>query len=143
MLALTAWRENRGGGQPGMQSVINVICNRARSRGTSPYAETIRRLQFSSITAPGSPELGLYPQPNDVQWQQAIVLAASAAGGALQDITGGAVDYYAPHGLTPAQTLDAKIALPDGRSFAWPAAWVQSRYQFTAEIAGQLFFREV
>jgi hypothetical protein len=32
VLALTCWRENRGGGIPGMQSVANVIMNRAAKR---------------------------------------------------------------------------------------------------------------
>ena len=101
MLALTAWRENRGGGIPGMQSVINVVCNRAAHRRTDPYTECVRPMQFSSLTAKGDPELTLWPVDNDPQWLEAITLAGQAAAGTLEDITGGATSYYALTMTTP------------------------------------------
>ena len=93
--ALCAWRENRGGGTAGLQSVLNVLQNRAIHRGTSIYAEATRRLQFSSMTAPGDPNLIIYPADDDPQWAMALVLAGQMADGVLQDITGGATSYYA------------------------------------------------
>ena len=137
LLALTAWRENRGGGIAGMQSVINVICNRARRHGTTPYAECVRRLQFSSITAVGDPELILWPAQDDAQFAQAQQLVNEAASGVLQDITGGAVDYYAPHAIES----DKTITLPDGRTVPFPAHWNQAAVTFTTEVANQLFFK--
>ena len=95
LLALTAWRENRGGGYEGMQSVANVVLNRARKRGDSPYEECIRPWQFSSITAKGDPELVLWPTLNDPEWKIAQTIAQDAADGKLDDITGGATFYYA------------------------------------------------
>jgi hypothetical protein len=95
MLALTAWRENRGGGQSGMQSVINLICNRAKANGTTPYHECTRPWQFSSITAENDPELMLWPQQEDPQFSLAQTMAALAAADSLQDITGGATSCYA------------------------------------------------
>lgn len=120
MLALCAWRENRGGGQPGMQSVMNVILNRVNQRGTCAYIEIAKPWQFSSITAKGDPELGLYPSTADSQWQLAQDLASRAAAGQLGDITGGATFYYA---LT--------IAAP-----SWASQMTE-----TVVIAGQRFMK--
>lgn len=95
VLALTCWRENRGGGVPGMQSVANVIMNRAAKRRTDAYTECVRPMQFSSLTAKGDPELTLWPADNDPQWLEAIALAGQATAGTLEDITDGATSYYA------------------------------------------------
>lgn len=119
--ALTAWRENRGGGTPGMQSVLNVLCNRATHRGTSVYAEAVRKWQFSSMTAPGDPNLILFPADADPQWSMALILAGQMADHGLQDITGGATSYYAD-------------------SMADPPSWAASMTS-TVEIAGQRFFK--
>ncbi len=119
--ALTMWRENRGGGTQGMQSVLNVLMNRARKRGTDVYAEAVRRLQFSSMTATGDPNLVLYPTEGDPEWQEALSLCAQAAAGTLADITGGATSYYAT-------------------SMATPPYWAASMTQ-TCEIANQIFFK--
>jgi N-acetylmuramoyl-L-alanine amidase len=119
--ALTAWRENRGGGAPGMQSVLNVLQNRATHLGTSVYAEAVRKWQFSSMTAPGDPNLILFPADADPQWAMALVLAGQMSDGVLADITGGATSYYADSMTTPP---------------GWAAAMTP-----TVEIAGQKFFR--
>lgn len=138
-LVLTAWRENRGGGGvPGMQSVINVICNRAARDSISVTAECLKRLQFSSMTAPGDPELHLGPDPlvptDWASWEQAVMLVVMDP---LADITGGATDYYAPGGLTATQPY----TLPDGTATVAPAKWNMATLQFTVQIAGQLFFK--
>lgn len=122
VLALTSWRENRGGGTRGMQSVINVVMNRSKRDGTSPYAECVRRLQFSSLTAPGDPELTLWPLEADATFLEATNLAQAALDGKLEDITDGAVDYFA---LTMKK----------------PPEWAAKLTQ-TAVIEGQAFFRE-
>lgn len=122
MLALTAWRENRGGGRTGMQSVMNVVMNRAAKSHETPYQVCVARLQFSSITARADPQLVNWPLPADPQWQTALALAESAVNGELADITNGATSYYA---------LSMKV----------PPYWAASMTP-TAEIAGQKFFRE-
>ncbi len=137
LLALTMWRENRGGGQAGMQSVGNVILNRAAQRKTSAYAECTRPLQFSSITAKGDPELVLWPSENDAQWATALDMAARAAAGALEDITGGADLYYAPRGIVSQRTFK----LPNGTSIPFPADWNENAVEYSCTIAGQVFFR--
>lgn len=137
LLALTAWRENRGGGVEGMQSVANVILNRAMHRGTDAYTECIRPLQFSSLTAKGDPELTLWPADNDQQWLAALGLAEQATVGSLDDITGGAVLYYAPRGIQSSKT----IRLPDGSVLPFPEGWNENAVTFTCRIADQLFFK--
>lgn len=140
VLALTAWRENRGGGGVGMRSVMNVILNRVAQRKTSAWVECLRPLQFSSMTAPGDPELGLWPADEDKQWQDALDLAQSAAREKLYDATQGATLYYAPRGIGE---TGKTITLPDGRVVPFPASWNEAAVQYTATIAGQVFFREV
>lgn len=121
VLALTIWRENRGGGYPGMQSVANVILNRARHRGTSPYEECVRPWQFSSLTAKGDPELILWPAVGDTSWAVAQSIAQSAMNGTLDDITQGATSYYALSMPTPPN---------------WAATMIK-----TVEVEGQVFFK--
>jgi len=142
IMAVTAWRENRGGGVPGMQSVINAITNRANRDKVSMYTECVRRLQFSSMTAVGDPELVLWPQDTDTLWLQALQMAQQAVNGTLADLTHGAVDYYAPKGLLAGRQDPVPFVLPDGTPVAFPKGWNRKALTFTAEIEGQLFFRE-
>ena len=123
LIAITVYRENRGGGYQGMQSVANVIQNRATLHGASPYTVCTIHAQFSSSSMPG-PESYLWPKETDPQWQTALSIAADAASGTLADITGGAVSYYAPAGMT------------GGKAPYWAASM-----QKTVEIANQIFFR--
>ena len=104
-----------------MQSVINVLVNRATHRGTDVYSEAVRRLQFSSMTAAGDPNLILYPVDNDPQWVQALALTSLASKGSLEDITGGATSYYA-------------LSMPE------PPYWAASMTR-TVTIEGQVFFK--
>lgn len=106
-----------------MQSVLNVLVNRAGQRSSSIYEEAVRHLQFSSMTALGDPNLILWPQvPGDAQFAVALDMASQAAQGSLPDITGGATFYYAT-------------------SMRTPPAW-SANMTHTAEIAGQVFFKE-
>jgi len=93
--ALCSWKENRGHGTQGMQSVINVLMNRAKIHGTSVYAEVYRPLQFSSMSYQHDPQLLIQPTVDDPQFTDALNLAESAGRGTLQDITEGATNYYA------------------------------------------------
>jgi len=149
-LEITIWKENRGGGIPGMQSVANVIINRANKRGTSIFDECVSRLQFSSMTSPGDPGLVIWPSKlasknigatDLAAWIQAKQLALNAANGVLVDITGGADDYYAPAAMAIDETVP--YTLPDGTKTVFPKDWNQSAVRFTVEIADQLFFVSV
>jgi spore germination cell wall hydrolase CwlJ-like protein len=122
MLALTIWRENRGGGQEGMQSVANVILNRAHKNNSTPYEVCTKYRQFSSITQPLDPQLGKYPLSDDPEWETALHLAFLANNGSLGDITNGAINYYAPAGVSE------------------PPYWAASMTR-TVTIQGQIFFK--
>jgi hypothetical protein len=143
ILALTCWRENRGGGVEGMQSVANVIMKRVEQRASDAYTECTRRLQFSSITAAGDGELGLWPHTADVAgwaaWIEALELASQAANGMLVDITGGADLYYAPAGLVTSK--GRTITLPDNSVIPFPDDWNENAVEYTCTIAGQVFFK--
>lgn len=124
VLALTIFRENRGGGVPGMASCANVILNRATARSLSVTDICLQPEQFSSMTAAGNPELALGPNAlNPAEWQAylaAIQIASEAAADNLPDLTGGAQFYFADSIPPP----------------SWAAGMVK-----TADIAGQSFYR--
>jgi hypothetical protein len=141
--ALTCWRENRGG-QPqpaAMQSIMNVILNRAAKTGDDPYTVCTTHAQFSSMTEPG-PEDILWPTATDVAdwvaWQTAITLGAEAAAGTLPDLTRGSTLYYNPKGI---QTT-ATYTLPNGTVVQFPQGWNPAVVTYQCEIADQLFFTE-
>lgn len=121
--ALCAWRENRGGGRLGMQSVLNVLANRAQRRNSTLAREAVRPWQFSSMTALNDSQLVVYPSPDDPQFATALELANEAIAGTLEDLTSGATMYYA-------------------LSMKTPPAWAAS-YTETATIQGQIFFKAV
>jgi len=133
--ALTAWRENRQYGKPGLQSVINVIVNRAAR--VSPYAVCTQHAQFSSISMPG-PESYLWPGDQDPQWLEALSLASQAAAGTLVDLTNGSTLYYAPHGISSNVTYK----LPSGITVSFPQHWNPDVITYQAEIGEQLFFTQ-
>lgn len=120
--ALCAWRENRGGGQVGMQSVINTLQNRSREEGKSIYEIATAPLQYSSMSAPGDPQLTKFGLDGDAQWIEALALMEQAAAGQLPDITGGATNYYAT-------------------SMSKPPWWAASM-DVTVTIANQIFLRK-
>ena len=122
VLALCAWRENRHGQIPGMQSVINCIMNRVKQRNQEAYYVITAPRQFSSMTAIGDAQLGLYPNQNDQQWSEALDLAAQGIAGTLADITGGATSYYALSMTSP------------------PPYWAPSMTP-TVVVAGQQFLK--
>jgi type II secretory pathway pseudopilin PulG len=135
--ALTAWRENRQSGQSGLQSILNVIQNRAKKTGDDPYTVCTTHEQFSSISMPG-PEDILWPTDSDPQWQTALALAAQAAAGTLADLTGGSTLYYAPASIPSGAT----ITLPSGTTVPFPKGWNPDVVTYQATIGGQLFFTE-
>ena len=101
MLALTMWREARGEGNDGMQAVGCVIRNRVKRYVSSYYHEATKKWQFSCDTAPGDPELILYPQVDDPQWQFIQGILPGLIDGTLADNTDGATSYFNPHVVLP------------------------------------------
>jgi len=143
ILALTAWRENRGGGTAGMQSVMNVVLNRAAKHGQSPYTVCTTHEQFTSINPPSTmtvaaTETGLWPSDTDPQWQTALQMAQRADAGTLPDVTGGATLYYAPAAIPGPMDY----TLPSGASISFPQGWNRAAVTYTATVANQVFFTE-
>lgn len=137
LLALCVWRENRDHGREGMQSVANVIVNRTAKHGSTAWAEIVKPLQFSSITAKGDPELALWPADDDPSWSAALDLAELAAAGVLQDITNGALLYYAPHSIKTTKTIEWL----DGSMIPFPEDWNVNAVKPLCSIGGQVFFQ--
>lgn len=142
ILALAIWKEARNGGSIAMQSIANVVMNRVAKRGTSAAIECLRPLQFSSMTAPGDPELAIGPNAlNQADWAaylSALNIASQAAVGNLPDVTGGATDYYAPGSIKTTATY----VLPDKTVVPFPHTWNPAKVSFTVKIDRQLFFKE-
>ncbi len=147
LLAKVAWKENRGGGSDGMQSVINVVLNRVGHRNYPDSIEGVimQPSQFTSMSVKSDPEYSLDPvtaklNAADAQaWQEAQRLAVLAAGGNLEDVTLGSTLYYAPAGIQTHRT----ITLPTGENIPWPQTWNQAVVQYRATIQHQVFFAEV
>jgi N-acetylmuramoyl-L-alanine amidase len=143
LLALTAWRENRSGGAIGMQSVANVVINRVRRYASDAFTECTRAEQFSSISTAGDPELSLWPSRVDPQgwadWQDALWIAAQAAAGTLEDLTGGADLYYAPASLVT--KYGHTFTLPNGKVIPFPDGWNENAVVYTCTIEDQVFFK--
>jgi len=133
VVARTVWGENRGGGYIGMQSVANVIMNRAKRGGwwgATPMAVCLHPWQFSTWNpmivhqTPDSNYLATVSVTDEnILFEYALQIAQLAIAGALPDLTEGADSYYA-------LSLDAA------------PAWAKNAVH-TMDIAGQSFYKTV
>jgi N-acetylmuramoyl-L-alanine amidase len=127
VLACTLWMECRSGGNIGMQSIANVVCNRVAKPGwwgTDIRSVCLAPEQFSSWNE-GSTQVPLVQEAiknGDPSWSSALFLAQEAISGDLADITDGSTLYY-----------DTSID---------PPYWAKPPAVFTVEISGQRFYRE-
>lgn len=137
--ALCAWRENRNHGMVGIQSIVNVLRNRSVRDNTTMYAEAVKKLQFSSMTAKGDPELTLWPADSDPQYAQAEQMVTQSQAGQLTDLTEGSTLYYAPAGIG---TTSKTFELPNGSVVHFPDTWNVDAVIYVTTIGSQLFFRE-
>lgn len=127
ILAKTAWGENRSGGTDGMQSVLNVIINRANKPswwGKTAREVCLKPYQFDCWNEydPNFQKL-LNVDLSDPEYTEAMSMANKALSGELADLAHGSCYYF------------AKTMNP------WPV-WARGK-QPTADIAGQLFFNNV
>jgi len=127
ILACTAYGENRGGGLDGMQSVMNVIMNRASKGGwwgNTPREVCLKRYQFScwmGDTADYDATVNA-PARGDSAYTIAYSLAQTALSTGISDITSGACYYFAksistwPHwavGHTPCADIEGQLFFND------------------------------
>ena len=92
-IAEAVYFEARGDGELGMQAVANVIMNRAKSSGDSPYDVIVKPKQFSYLSRS---DLTIYDLDS---YKSALRIAALATSGMLPDITDGSNHYVAPKRL--------------------------------------------
>lgn len=141
MLAIAIWKENRGGGHDGMQSVANVICRRSVNEDKSIWEVCTDPEQFSPITVKGDPELTSWAKRKNtsdyLMWLLALSIAEQAANGTLLDITGGADLYYAPSSIETTKTF----TLPSGTAIPFPEDWNSNVVTYTGTVQHQVFFR--
>lgn len=97
LLALVMWREARGSGAPAMIAVGCCIRNRVErpSWWGKNYIECItKKWQFSSIAAPADPQLILFPQLGDPEFDKALSAAVQIISGAFVSPFPGADSYF-------------------------------------------------
>jgi hypothetical protein len=129
--ARTAYMEGRSGGVAGMQSVLNVACNRAAHPswwGHDLLTVLLDPWQFScwnphtvGILADRNYVAGITATASDPDYEIALGLAKQAVAGGLHDITYGADSYF-------------DESLPRAPPWAERAA-------FCTTIGGQFFYR--
>ena len=92
-VAEAVYFEARGDGVHGMHAVANVIMNRAKASGKTPYQVIVKPKQFSYLARK---DLTI----NDHEsYGAALRIAALAVTGKLADITDGSTHYVAPKRL--------------------------------------------
>lgn len=107
MAAFTAWREASNQGRDGLRAIIHVIDNRAkdpRNRWPKSWAAIVWQfLQFSSITAPGDPEVRADRVPifPDSIFADSYDIAGVIQSGGDFDLTNGATHYFNPSVVLP------------------------------------------
>lgn len=138
ILALCLWREARGEGYAGQVAVACVVRNRVLKNSTSYFGEITKKWAFSSITATGDPQLGLYPNVFDTQWQQCQQIAQSVADGDITDTTGGATLYWNPLGIKSNVTFETL----SGQTVDFPQSWNPEVVSETVQIGSHIFLRE-
>jgi len=90
VMALTLWREARGASHAARIGIASVIRNRTTPR-KDVVAVCTQPWQFSSMTAPGDPNLIHWPATGDPQMQDCLSIAAQTLG---PDTTAGATFYF-------------------------------------------------
>jgi N-acetylmuramoyl-L-alanine amidase len=123
LLALCVWRE--ASDQP--VAIKQIIACTIRNRVNKPgwwgrdWTSVIcKRLQYSSMTAAGDPNLIRWPLPTDSSWQASMQVAQDCHDGTIIDQSGGATNYY-------------DISMPE------PPAWAEGMTYITTVGAFRLY----
>ncbi len=118
IMALTLWREDRGGTPEGRAAIAYVILNRVARQswwGKNVLEVCTKKWQFSSLTAPGDPQLVIWPSEADSIWQDCLQAVANALDGTLPNPIGRAVNYYDVSIKAPDWATDDKFIAQIGR----------------------------
>lgn len=96
-LAIVIWREARGASVAAKVAVGYSILNRvARPKwwGRTLIQVIWKKWQYSSMTAPGDPQLNLYPEAEDPSFQECLAVARAVLLGTEPNLYPGADSYY-------------------------------------------------
>jgi spore germination cell wall hydrolase CwlJ-like protein len=105
LLALLVWREARGELHPAKVAVTYSVLNRVASPkwwGDSIGAVIAKKWQYSSMAAPGDPNLIQYPLPNDLSFQDSLCAVNRVLAGGEKNPVPGADSYFENHIAPPA-----------------------------------------
>lgn len=97
MLALLVWREARGELYQTKVAVAFSVLNRVQNPkwwGTTLGAVIAKKWQYSSMAAPGDPNLIQYPLPHDLSFQDSMRAVNAAIMGKEKNPVEGADSYY-------------------------------------------------
>lgn len=98
MLALLLWREARGETYQAKVAVAFSVLNRVQHPkwwGTTLGAVIAKKWQYSSMAAPGDPNLIQYPLPQDVSFHDCLtVVDGVLTGKGVKNLVLGADSYY-------------------------------------------------
>lgn len=95
-LALCLWREARGETHECKVALAWSIMNRvaAKQWGNTIMSVIFQRLQYSSLTYKGDPQLVLWPQDSDASWQTCLKVADETLEGLNINPIDGADSYH-------------------------------------------------
>lgn len=117
ILALTVWREAQGETRAAKIAVAFSVLNRVDSPkwwGTSIGAVVAKKWQYSSMAAPGDPNLIKYPLPHDLSFQDSMsAVNAAIAVGAINTVPG-ADSYWDASIARPKWATDANFVCKVG-----------------------------
>jgi N-acetylmuramoyl-L-alanine amidase len=97
LLALVIWREARGEGEAAWRAVGCSIRNRVirPSWWGRDFVEVVtKKWQYSSMAAPGDPQLILYPKLGDSRFHEILNLAGGIIDGLIESPVPGADSYF-------------------------------------------------
>lgn len=97
MLALLVWREARGELHQAKIAVCFSVLNRVQNPkwwGTTLGAVIAKKWQYSSMAAPGDPNLIQYPLPQDLSFQDCLLAVNAVIAKTESNPVAGADSYY-------------------------------------------------
>lgn len=118
LLALTMWREARGESKECKVAVAWSILNRvARGGWWGDRVDKVirKKWQYSSMTAPGDPNLVAWPDLDDPSFVDCATIAYDVLHNAIANPVPGADSYFDISIQAPAWTKDARLVAQIGR----------------------------
>lgn len=97
LLGMVVWREARGESDECRAAVAHSVLNRVSRPtwwGRTVLTVVARKWQYSSMTAPGDPQLILWPIDGDASWWECLQIACDVLDGEIPNTAPGADSYF-------------------------------------------------